>query len=173
MRTGRIVLIILSVILVCGLIAACSFSNSNDDMDLEDVVDRICEGVDVPAYEIVPLDSNNFEYFAFVSYEDGYTAVAADALVNITPHSLVIIHTEDGNGQLLAEEIFENADPNKWLCVGSEALKVACTDHYVALIMSYRDVCDGITANFEKFAGDLNDGEFNFMTADNDIRYVE
>lgn len=151
--------------------AGCSGDASESsvvNLSLGEIVEELCKGVDVPPYDTVQLDTENFEYFAFVPYEDGISAVAADALVNITPHSVVLIHTENGNGGDLAGKIIKNADPNKWLCVGSEAVRVAYTDHYVVLVMSYEDIADDITENFKKLANELDGVDATVLVATNE-----
>lgn len=93
--------------------------------------------------------------------------VAADALVNIAPHSVVVIRAENGNGASLAKKVVENADPNKWLCGGSEIVNVAYTDHYVLLIMSENAIADDIAENFKNMAKDLDGMEMTLLTANN------
>lgn len=137
------------------------------DLTLEDLVEKLYDNVDVPPYETVRLDSSNFEFFAFVPYDDSLSAVAADALVNITPHSVVVIRAENGNGASLVKKVVENADPNKWLCVGSEIVNVAYTDHYVLLIMSEKAIADDIAENFKNMAKDLDGMEMTLLTANN------
>ena len=158
------------VILIIAVLSGCAKPEIGNDpagLTLEDVVEKLYDNVEVPPYEIVRLDSSNFESFAFVPYDDDLTAVAADALVNITPHSVVVIHVENGSGASLAKKIVENADPNKWLCVGSEVVNVAYTDHYVLLIMSDKAIADGITANFKDLAKELDGMEMTLLTANN------
>lgn len=175
MKMGKIIGITLLCVAAFTFLTGCVLSDDKadaevTDMSLDDVVDRLIEGVDVPSFDVVELNKDNFEFFAFAPYEDGITAVACDALVNITPHSLVVIHTNGGNAEDLADKIFKNADPNKWLCVGSDVVNVANTDHYVVLVMSFRDVADDIISNFDKLSSELNDGTFRSLTAENTIR---
>lgn len=138
-----------------------------DTVTPEEIVELLCTDADVPPYETVRLDASNFEYYAFVPYDESLQAVAADALVNITPHSLVVIRAENGNASEIAANILKNADPNKWLCVGAETVNVAYTEHYVVLIMSYQDTADAITENFKTIAPDLDTGELVLLTASN------
>ena len=180
MKIGRAIVVTLICAAVLTLFTGCVFSREDanadsdmSDMSLDEVVDRLVDGVDVPGYEIVPLDESNFEFYAFTPYEEGITAVAADALVNVTPHSLVVIRTENGDAADLADQIFKNADPNKWLCVGSEIVNVANNDKYVVLVMSYRDVADDIISNFDNLSAELGDGDYRFLTAENTIRISE
>ena len=122
-------------------------------------------------YEVVPLDETTFEFATFIPYADGLSAVQADALVNITPHSLVVIKVDNGSAADLANDVFKNANPNKWLCVGSDIVKVANSDHYVVLVMSFEDIADAVVKNFETVAANLNDGGVTVQSRENTIRY--
>ena len=164
----KLILVLIFMLLLTAAFAGCAKNdaeNDSADLTLEDIVKKIYENVDVPPYETIRLDSSNFEYYAFIPYDDSLSAVAADALVNITPHSVVVIRTEDGNGESLAEDIILNADPNKWLCVRAEQVNVAYTDHYVLLVMSEKAIADDITANFNDLSKDLDDTEMTLLTA--------
>lgn len=141
--------------------------NKREDMTMTEIVDKLYDKADIPPYETVTLDETNFEYFTFIQYDDGLSAVAADALVNITPHSMVVIHTEKGNGAALAEDVAANADLNKWLCVGSEAGNVVYTDHYIVLVMSDRETVDAITNNFKALAETLDGMEMKQLSLTN------
>ena len=95
------------VILLIAALAGCAKTGTGNDpadLTLEDLVEKLCDNVDVPPYETVRLDSSNFEFFAFVPYDDSLSAVAADALVNITPHSVAVIRAENGNGASLEKK---------------------------------------------------------------------
>ena len=170
----NIILAVIAVAAMTALFAACTVDNANDDedgqeeADLGTVVEKLYQDVDPPPNETINLDETNFEFFAFIPYDDNLSGAAADALVNITPHSLVVIHTRNGNGAELAKQVAENADPNKWLCVRAEALRVAYTDHYVVLVMSYPDTADAIIANFRNMARELDGME---MVLDTSIDY--
>lgn len=133
----------------------------------EDIVEKLYLNVDVPPCETIRLDEETFEAYAFIPYEEGLTAAAADALVNITAHSVVVIRTESGNGADLAEEILAHADPNKWLCVGAETVNVAYTDHYVVLVMSEKATADAIAENFRVLAKSLDGMDMKLLTTDN------
>ena len=48
-----------------------------------------------------------------------------------------------------ANEVFENANPQKWVCVSAAKTAVMYTDNLVVLVMSQVDTVDAIKANFE------------------------
>lgn len=173
----KVVGLILIACITLGIIAGCTkFKDETDEdseIELEDLVGEIYEGIEVPQYETIQLNEENFEYFAFIPYEQDIKAVAADALVNIEAHSLVLIYTEKDNALDLATKIFENANPNKWLCVGAEQVNVAYSNHYVMLVMSSEDLAESITNNFELVVNKLYDGNVTVLSADNTIREFE
>ena len=170
----NIILAVIAAAAMAALFTACTKGSANDngdgqeEADLGTIVEKLYQDVDPPPNETINLDETNFEFFAFIPYDESLSGVAADALVNITPHSLVVIHTGNGNGAELAKQVAENADPNKWLCVRAEALRVAHTDHYVVLVMSYPDTADSIIANLRSMARDLDGMD---MVLDTSIDY--
>ena len=159
------ILITMTALLVTLALTACASDSggSQQAADLSTVIEKLYQNIEVPPNETIVLDKDNFEYFAFIPYGDGLTGAAADALVNITPHSLVVIHTDGGNGAELAEQVSENADPNKWLCVRADSLRVAYTDHYVVLVMSDREMVEDVMENFKAMAKDLDGMEMQLL----------
>lgn len=167
MKTKRIYLIIavLAVIVLSVCLGGCAMNDdeSAEKKPLEAVVEDLYSGIGVPAYDTLKLDKSTFEFFTFIPYEEGLSAVAADALVNITPHSMVVIYAPAGNGAELAHHVEENADPNKWLCVKADAVRVAYTDHYVVLVMSDEVIANGIIENFKALSLELDGMEMNLL----------
>ena len=167
----KIGIVVIAVIAVAAGVAAVvamkvDKEEAGEELPLAEIVEKLYEGVDVPGYETIALDESNFEFYAFVPYSEKMSAVAADALINVTPHSLVVIHT-DGDGAELAAEVIKNADPNKWLCVGSDIVYVGYTDNYVVLVMSFADTAKDIMDNFKELAPKLDGMEMNMLTAGN------
>lgn len=146
------------ILLVLVLIAGCSgkvpegITPSNATMP--EIIDLLCKGVEVPAYEATALTEENFEYYAFIPYTDGLTGFQADALVNATPHSLVLVRSENGDTADIAQKMLDNADARKWICVSADVTQTAYTEHYVVLVMSSAEVVEGVIANFETAVND-------------------
>ena len=177
MNTKRIViaLVVAAALVAAVVLVVAKDKNDGDfnDMELGDIVDKLYDGVDAPAYEKLTLDSKNFESYAFIPYKSGLSGMSADALVNITPHSLVVIRAENGDARQLAKKVYENANMNKWLCVAAEVAEVGSTDHYVVLVMSDRNTATAIMDNFYNMAAELEDGDPEFMESFNSERYGE
>lgn len=169
MKNSLFIAALIMALLVFAL-EGCGNSNmviGMENLPLHTIVEDLYEHVDVPPYEIIPLDEENFEYYSFIPYDESLTAVAADALVRIAPHSTVVIRADGGNGPELADRIIGNADPNKWVSVGAEIVYVAYTDHYVILVMSYQDTADDIIENFRNMTIELDGMEMALLTAHN------
>ena len=169
MKNSLFIVALVMALLVFTL-EGCGNSNTVigiDELPLHTIVEQLYDHVDGPPYEIIPLVEENFEYYSFIPYDESLTAVAADALVRVAPHSTVVIRADGGNGPELADRIIRNANPNKWASVGAETVYVAYTDHYVILVMSYRDTADAIIRNFKNMAIELDGMETALLTAHN------
>lgn len=152
-----------AALMLCMILSltACGGSKKpagSTEMPLADMIEEIYKDVDAPAYETVPLDSEIFEFFTFIPYDEKLEGVEADAMINASPHSVVLVHAKDGGAAEVAEQIAANANPRKWICVGADDTKIAYTEHYVLLVMSYTDVVEGMVANFTALAETLNEG---------------
>jgi len=115
------------------------------------VLNNILSGVETPNYELVPIDSENFEYFMFTDYIEGAKGYSADALISSTAHSVCLIELPEGtNASEVAAKVKQNADPRKWVCVEAEAVEVVAKDNMVLLVMSDSATTDQIVSNFKK-----------------------
>ncbi|MFA5342145.1 MAG: hypothetical protein WC332_10230 [Clostridia bacterium] len=143
-------------------------------VSIPQIIDLICQNVEVPAYEASELTEKNFENFAFIPYMEGLTGYQADALINAIPHSLVLIYSENGDTANLAQNILANANTNKWICVSADTIQTAYTEHYVILIMSSFETVEGLIANFETAVddGDATILDFNSLASLNISRVL-
>ncbi len=155
---------LIPLLLIFTLLAGCSGKSPSDAAGaaLPEIIDRLCDNVEVPAYEATELTPEDFEYFAFIPYADGLTGVQADALINSMPHSLVLVRSENGDTAALAQQMLDNADARKWICVAADVKQAAYTEHYAVLVMSSAETADGILANFEAA---VNDGAVTVLDA--------
>lgn len=160
----RFITMLLAVLMVFSL-AACAGGGDdkgNDnggsakDYSLEELVELVCDGVELPYYEVFPLTEENFEQFAFTEWRDGIEAVSADASIGSVAHSLVLIKTSNGDAEEIATEISKRADVRKWICTDAEAGIVLYTDNYIMLLMSFESNIEPLTENFKAAMGDAN-----------------
>jgi hypothetical protein len=126
--------------------------NPGDSLPLAEIVGTVLEGIpDLPAYEPMELDEENFEFFAFIPHQPGFEGIMADALIGTIPHSVVLIRLPDAAGaKKAADEILSKADVRKWICVEAESAQTAHKGRLVLLVMSSRDTADAIIDSFNK-----------------------
>ena len=131
-------------------------TNPVDDMALSDIMNDILDGVaDLPQYEVVDLTEENFEFFTFIPYEEGYEAVEADALIGSIAHSVVLVRVPDGtDAAQVAADMEANANPAKWICVNAEATHVRQHGNTILLVMSSVDIANAILKNFDSLNGE-------------------
>lgn len=169
----RFITMLLAALMIFAL-TACSGNGGTDtdkggeikDYTLDELVGVICDGVELPDYEVVPLDEENFEYFSFTEWRDGIEAVSADASIGSIAHSLVLIKTSGNDAAEIAEDISKSADVRKWICTDAEAGIVLYTDEYVLLIMSFESNIEPLTENFKAAMGADNITELE-LTGEN------
>ena len=157
---------LIPLILVLVVLTGCSGKGSDgaasSNATMPEIIDLLCKGVDVPAYEATELTEENFEYFTFIPHTDDLSGYQADALINATPHSLVLVRSENGDTADIAQKMLDNADARKWICVAADVKQAAYTEHYVLLVMSSEEVVGGVITNFKTA---VNDGETTTLDA--------
>ena len=124
---------------------------SSGTTDLSSTMASILNGVaDLPAVWDIPLDSENFEFYAFIPYVDGYRGLASDAMIGSIAHSCVLVEVPDGTDvQSVADSIEANANPAKWICVTAEKTTVSVNGNLILLVMTSAAAADAIVANFQ------------------------
>ena len=129
--------------------------NPIEDMTLSDILDGILKDVpDLPGYQATELTSENFEFYTFVPYADGYEGLAADAMIGSIAHSVVLVRVpEDVDAASVAKDIEDNADPRKWICVEAEATHVRQYGDTILLVMSSAATANAILVNFDALNG--------------------
>ncbi|MBQ3078058.1 MAG: hypothetical protein IJC43_09380 [Clostridia bacterium] len=153
----KIVALTLALLLMLSL-AACSSSsgdtNPGADMTLSEIMTTILDGA-VPAELAVgemPLDEENFAFFAFIDPIEGAEGLASEAMMSSVAHSVVLLRLpEDADAAAVAAEVEKNADPRKWICVTAEKTEVLQHGNLVLLVMSATDTATAIAENFTAF----------------------
>ncbi len=117
--------------------------------DLSALMATLLNGVDLPAVGDVPLSSENFSFYAFTEYKDGFNGLASDAMMSSVAHSVVLVEVPEGEDvAAIASGMESNADPRKWICVAAEKVEVATKGNLILLVMSSEATVDQIIANF-------------------------
>ena len=78
------------------------------------------------------------EYFLGTKDIEFTEALAAEPMIGVMPHSIVVFRVEEGTDvDAVVKLVKENADPRKWICVGVEddQLLVSNIGHTIALVI--------------------------------------
>lgn len=144
---------LISAMLIFSL-SACGTAaeKPGDTMSLEEIFESIQADVpDLPEVALTELNQDNYKYYLFIEPIEGAEALANDAIINAVPHSAVLLRVAGGaDAEKIAENIRENANLDKWICVGAEAMDVDVHNSTILLVMSKRETVDAIIANFDK-----------------------
>lgn len=120
------------------------------EKSLSDLMTSILSGVETPGYAITELAAEQYPLYLFIDQPKGAQAVTADALIGSIAHSVVLMRLPDGSDVSgIAQQVKDNADPRKWICVEAEKVIVKTKGDLVLLVMSTTDIADAIAANFD------------------------
>lgn len=127
--------------------------SKNIEGNLSDIMDKLYDGIkedNLPmALTTQELTSENFENYAFTNDINYKEAVVSESMTGSIAHSVVLIRLNDAkDAKDAVEEIKENANPRKWICVEAEKVYVESKGDLVVLIMS-GDNADTIKENFK------------------------
>lgn len=150
----KIVLIVLAAVLALG-VTACGTSadsgngsGSNLEGDLESILESIYANADLEGYfsEFVEeglfvqeINADNVEYHLGTSSIEFEKAIASEPVMSTSAYSLCLIRVkEDADIDQVKEDIKNNVDPMKWICVGVDPdnIFVENVGDVIILIMS-------------------------------------
>lgn len=119
--------------------------------DLLEKISTLVDGVnDEMMVENMEIPADQYPYYLFIEYADGYHAVTSAPMIGSIAHSVCLLQLpEDADVEAVAQEIENNMDPRKWICVEAEATAVKTSGQYVLMVMSTQDAVDAIVANFD------------------------
>ena len=120
------------------------------EKSLSDLMTSILSGVETPGYAITDVAAEQYPLYLFIDQPEGAQAVTADSLIGSIAHSVVLMRLPDGaDVSGIAQQVKDNADPRKWICVEAEKVIVKTKGNLVLLVMSAADTADAIAANFD------------------------
>lgn len=92
---------------------------------------------ELPMLGTIELGAEDFESHAFIPYNEEYKAVLNQPMIGSIAHAVVIVETPDAEtAKTVAQEMKENANPRKWICVEAEKVESATNGNLAILVMS-------------------------------------
>lgn len=154
----KIHLIILALVMVISFTACQSkdvdtnpVENNNLEGDLKSILDKIYETADVEdsfkdyvkdGLQTTEITAENVKYYLGKDGIEFEEAIASEPLINVHAYSLCLVRVKEGaDVEKIKSDIKENADPNKWICVGVDPSNVIVDNvgDVIILIMSDED----------------------------------
>ena len=112
-----------------------------DANSLEGIMKSIYEGVELetPATAITTITADNVEYYLGLKTIDGIEeAIASEPMMSSSAHSVCLVRVKDGTDVTkMMNDIKENVNPQKWICVGVDPENVMVTNkgNLILLVM--------------------------------------
>ena len=155
-RIFSIVLLIISLFLLSGCEDKKEEKQENISGSLEEIMSKVYEGIseeEMPMFvENQELNEENIEHFIGTSDIKWKEALASEAMITSSAHSVVLVRLKDDATQSdiedAKEKIKANANPRKWVCVEAEHVYVENKGNLIILIMT-NELADTLKANFE------------------------
>lgn len=151
--------IVVAALVVIGLIIA--FGNKKVDGTIKNVIsikkmfNTVYKGVDLPAVETeeVEVNADNVKaYTGLSSNANVEKLVVSEPLMNAQAYSAVALLVKEGTDvEKLKQEILDNIDMRKWICVSAEQLYITNNGNLIFLVMSSDDWAKPVYENFKKY----------------------
>jgi len=128
----------------------------NPDPELIYLIDELIEGIEevpMPPWNS-EITERNFEEILLIDYIPGTKGVMSQPLVSAIPHAVVLLELPEGvDAVAVAADIYEAADPTKWICVAAERIGVFAHGQFVVMVMSWENVVDEIETRIDEVLG--------------------
>ena len=145
----KLIALALAMVMVCTLFVACGDKTSakaNYEGTMEELVNAIVETAPVEfmggLHPIDLADTTEDGLWAVKSYtglanaDKLAGAVAYESMMGSQAFSLVLVQVKDAaDAEAVAQEMYDNIDTRKWICVGADQKAVAGSGDVVMLIM--------------------------------------
>ena len=147
------ILTTLMATLALFMLVACS-NDKEFPTDLNKLMDEVYAGLDdeVPSTRREKVTADNVEYYLGLSECNFEEALASEPDMSSIAHSVVLVKAKSASDiDALKKEISENLNPNKWICVGVEEIKMASHDNILLVVMD-DEVGDKMIENFNNLS---------------------
>ncbi len=152
--------LLVTVAAILLLSAACgkkaSETQKGPEGSLPDIIEKIYTKKDMGELALTTItqemmDFTDPEVLKMYTGTDDTTAIkeiaVSEAMVGAIPYSLVLARVNDENKAAeVAQNMFDNIDTRKWICVEADDLKVAVCGDAVMLIMVSSEYADTVTS---------------------------
>lgn len=147
----KIFLSIMCLLSVTLLFSGCGKKEGNLSYTPTEVIEKVYAGLenDLPMLATTEINDENLSYYLGVESLDYKEAVASEPMMGSIAHSIVVVRMNEGADiEKAKQEIKDNVDPRKWICVEAESVFVESKGDVIILIMSSNEKAEKIKTNF-------------------------
>lgn len=151
MLSCMVILMAFSLI-ACGAASKETVSKGQEGA-LSDIIDKIYEEksaeLALATTDIDVTDTDSLKYYTGLSDNSKIKeATASEAMISAQAYSMVLVRVNDAKDtKAVAEEMLNNIDPRKWICVMADDVKAAGSGDTILLIMTSSTYADTVTAD--------------------------
>ena len=154
----KLIIIIVAVVVVIatiiGILLIAGNGEKNIEGTLEDIMTKLYANIgeeNLPmGLSNMEINSENVESFIGTTNVKYTEALANESMVGSIAHSVVLVRLDDSQDPTAAvEEIKNNVNPRKWICVEASNVAVKSKGDLVILIMSNETIAPTLEANFD------------------------
>ena len=147
----KIITLTLLVITSLVILSGCQ-KEENIELSMNEVVDKLYVGLEdnMPTVGSTEITKDNMKSYIGIDNLDIKEGVASEALIGSIAHSVVVLRVNDKvDVEKAKNDIKENANPRKWVCVEAEKVIVKSKGDVIILIMSNNELAPKIESNFD------------------------
>lgn len=140
---------LIGLLTVLALFTMVACTKETKETDLSTIMNTVYKGLEseVPSTRREALSDENIEYYlgTKIDYVEG---LASEPDMSSIAHSVVLVKVKDASKmEEIKKQIQENLNPNKWVCVGVEEIKMASHNDILLVVMN-DEVGDKMISNF-------------------------
>lgn len=164
MKKQNILIIALALVAVIVIGAVVVVSNSKKTGSIETVADitKMINTInknhknDLPELETAEIDVKNLDevtsYTGLTSNDDIELIVVSVPLMTSQAYSLAVVKVKDtANVEKIKEEMLNNINMRRWICVSAEKLYITNNGNVIFSIMTDKDTAKAIYDDFKKY----------------------
>lgn len=158
-RKGKLLSILTAVLILC---TACGLGGQTSDKpegSLSDIMTGIYENADLSEdfreglnnFETLEL-TDDFEMSVLGTDEISYTeGVVSMPMMSSVAYQCVLLRVPEDDVETVKQQIKDNADLNKWVCVSAETMLVESRGDVIFFVMGDNDVAYALNSAFQNY----------------------
>ncbi len=154
-----VVLVIILIVVIMFIFGKSKESDSKfkSSDDLKNMINSIYKdlGDTLPALDFQNIDSSTESLKYYTGLSDGNNVdffVVSEPLMNAQAYSLVVIKVKDTSKiETMKQEMYNNINMAKWLCVSAEKLYITNSDDIIFMVMARDNWATPVYNGFKKY----------------------